>query len=106
MTLVDTTFDSGGVLSMLFHSRGSLFNATGYSNLALDDLLGQVETMLVTYVRDALFEDAWRLALADVVYVPLHVQYGIWAKRTDLELPIDVSQTLQFRYARLNGSAH
>jgi peptide/nickel transport system substrate-binding protein len=90
---------------MLFHSRGSLFNATGYSNPALDDLLGQVETTLVTYARDALLENAWRLALADVVYVPLYVQYGIWAKRTALELPIDVSQALQFRYARLNGSA-
>ena len=104
-SLVDTTFDSGGVLSMLFHSRGSLFNATGYSNPALDDLLGQVETTLVTYARDALLEDAWRHALGDVVYVPLFVQYGIWIKRTALELPIDVSQALQFRYARLNSSA-
>jgi ABC-type transport system substrate-binding protein len=90
---------------MLFHSRGSLFNATGYSNPALDDLLGQVETTLVTYARDALLEDAWRRALGDVVYVPLYVQYGIWIKRTALELPIDVSQALQFRYARLNSSA-
>jgi hypothetical protein len=40
-----------------------------------------------------------------VAYVPLYVQYGIWAKRTALELPVDVSQALQFRYARLKSSA-
>jgi peptide/nickel transport system substrate-binding protein len=80
--------------------------ATGYANPAFDALLEQIEMAMVTYAREALMEQAWRMLLDDVVAVPLFRPMAVWAMRDNLELPVSPSGIAFFREARLVGTAH
>jgi ABC-type oligopeptide transport system substrate-binding subunit len=86
--------------------RGHGAGATGYASLAFDALLAQIETAMVTYAREALMEQAWRMLLDDVVAVPLFRPMAVWAMKENLELPISPSGVAFFREARLVGAAH
>jgi ABC-type oligopeptide transport system substrate-binding subunit len=66
------------------------FTGTGYADPEVDALSDQISDQMVTYVRDALIEKAWRKVLSDIVYVPLYRPINAWALRADLDLPITV----------------
>jgi peptide/nickel transport system substrate-binding protein len=86
-----------------FHSQPSIWGASGYANPAFDDLLERIEAEMITYARDALMEQAWRILLDDVVAVPLFRPMAVWAMRESLHLPIGASNVAFFRDARLAG---
>ena len=88
----------------LYRSDGQ-YNATGYANPRVDELIDAIGTASVTYARDAMIEEVWRTVLADVVVVPLHHQVLVWALRDRLELPIDALDLPRFRLARLKTPA-
>lgn len=67
----------------------------------VDELIDQIQGAMVTYVRDALIEEVWRLVLDDVVYLPLHHQVLVWAMRDELDMPVFPIGRPQFREARL-----
>jgi peptide/nickel transport system substrate-binding protein len=91
-------------LVYLYRSDGA-YNATGYANPRVDELIDTIGTASVTYARDALIEEVWRTVLADMVVVPLHHQVLVWALRDRLELPVDALDYPRFRLARLKGPA-
>jgi peptide/nickel transport system substrate-binding protein len=93
-------FDSLNHFVYLYRSDGQ-YNATGYANPRVDELIDAIATELVTYGRDAMIEEVWRTVLADVVVVPLHHQVMVWALRDRLELPMDALDYPRFRLARL-----
>jgi peptide/nickel transport system substrate-binding protein len=97
------TFDSLEHFNYLIRSDAP-YNATGYVNPHVDDLIEAIGTTLVTYARDAMIEDVWKTVREDIVYVPLHQQVIVWAMRDELELPVDVWNQPRFRLARLNAS--
>jgi peptide/nickel transport system substrate-binding protein len=99
-----STFDSHNHFAYLYQSDGQ-YNATGYANPRVDELIDAIGTELVTYARDAMIEEVWRTVLTDVVVVPLHHQVMVWALRNRLELPIDALDLPRFRLARLAGSS-
>jgi peptide/nickel transport system substrate-binding protein len=95
-----SSMDSREILRQ-YHSEPSKQGATGYANPRLDDLIEQIEEeLLITYGRDALFEEAWRIILEDIVVVPLFRPVVVWAMRKDLELPIGVDNVPYFYTAR------
>jgi peptide/nickel transport system substrate-binding protein len=96
------TFDSALHLRELYHSRAARWGATGYANPALDALIEGIDAELVTYGRDALIEEAWRMILDDVVVIPLHRQMIVWAMRDELDLPVSPLNSPTFSRARLN----
>jgi peptide/nickel transport system substrate-binding protein len=98
------TFDSHNHFVYLYRSDGQ-YNATGYANPRVDELIDAIGTELVTYARDGMIEEVWRTVLADVVVVPLHHQVLLWAFRDQLELPIDALDFPRFRLARLKNTA-
>jgi peptide/nickel transport system substrate-binding protein len=99
-------YDGLDYLETLYRSGGNRnVNASGYSNPELDALLDQIGTEMSTYVRDALIEKAWRIALGDVVHVPISRVVQTWATRDRLELPADPRLRWDFRYARLRDAA-
>jgi peptide/nickel transport system substrate-binding protein len=98
------TFDSHTHFVYLYRSDGQ-YNATGYANPRVDELIDTIGTAAVTYARDALIEEVWRTVLADVVVVPLHHQVMVWALRDRLELRIDSIDFPRFRLARLKTAA-
>jgi peptide/nickel transport system substrate-binding protein len=96
------TFDSALHFRELYHSRAGRWGATGYANPSLDALIEQIDADLVTYSRDALIEQAWRIILDDVVVVPLHRQMIAWAMRDELNLPVSPLNSPTLSRARLN----
>ena len=95
-------FDSHNHFVYLYRSDGQ-YNATGYADPRVDELIDAIATELVTYGRDAMIEEVWRTVLADVVVVPLHHQVMVWALRDRLELPIDALDLPRFRLARIKS---
>ena len=43
---------------------------------------------MVTYGRDAMIEEVWKIVLDDIVYIPLHHQMIVWAMRDNLEIAV------------------
>jgi peptide/nickel transport system substrate-binding protein len=93
-------FDSGGTLLELYHSHGG-WNYGGYANPRVDDLSETIQQQLVTYVRDAMIEEVWKIVLDDIVYVPLYQSVGVWPMREELDLPADPLLVPHFRLARI-----
>jgi peptide/nickel transport system substrate-binding protein len=94
-------FDSKEHFGYLIRSDAP-YNATGYANPHVDDLIDGIETALVTYARDAMIEEVWKTVRDDIVFVPLHQQIIFWAMRDELDLRVDPQNFPRFRLARLN----
>jgi peptide/nickel transport system substrate-binding protein len=94
------TLDSLEVFLISIRS-GGVDNWSGYANPRIDELIEELRTASLTYARDALIEEIWRIVLDDVVFLPLHHQVVVWAMRENLELPVSPFNLPIFREARL-----
>ncbi|WP_421995090.1 ABC transporter substrate-binding protein [Roseococcus sp.] len=66
-------------------SRGrGASNRSGYSNAAVDGLLGQALATLDPAGREDLYRQATRIAIGDRAILPLHHQVNLWASRAGL----------------------
>ena len=95
-------FDSLEHFSYLIRSDAP-YNATGYMNPHVDELITAIGTELVTYARDVMIEEVWKTVRDDIVFVPLHQQVIVWAMQDELELPVDSGNQPRFRLALLNA---
>jgi peptide/nickel transport system substrate-binding protein len=96
---VGGTFDSSDVFSNLYRT-GSGANSTGYSNPRVDELIAKIDREMITYGRDAMIEEVWKIVLDDIVYIPLHYQVIVWAMRDNLDIPVFAYNEPLFREAR------
>jgi peptide/nickel transport system substrate-binding protein len=96
----DADADSAPLLKKLFHSHGS-WNGAGYANPRIDELIEKIDTEMITYGRDVLLEETWRIVTDDVVYLPIRHAVTVWAMREVLEIPVDPWNVPRFRRARL-----
>ena len=83
----------------LYHSLGTENNA-GYINSKVDELIDKIQQELVTYGRDPMLEEVWKIVIDDIVYVPLYQSVGVWPMREELDLPPDPLLVPHFRLAR------
>ncbi len=95
------TLDSHYVFNFLYATEGS-WNFTGFSSARLDELTTAMEGTVDLAVRDALIAEAWELAKAANVYLPLHHQVINWAMVEGVELPIEAQDSPHFAWARMN----
>jgi peptide/nickel transport system substrate-binding protein len=73
------------VLGTVDRDRGrGAANRVHYSNPALDRALSAAEREMADDRREALLQQATRLAMEDVALIPLYIQNAIWAMRADL----------------------
>ena len=89
----DFWFDSWSAIDSHFifvhqYRTGDSANASGYSNPRVDELIDKIDREMITYGRDAMIEEVWKIVLGDIVYVPLHHQVIVWAMRDNLDLPV------------------
>ena len=94
------TLDSQTEFQEFFHSRGSRHDETGYANPRVDELIDKIQGTMITYARDAMIEEVWKIVLDDIVYLPLHQQILVWTTRDDLDIPVFPIGRPQFREAR------
>jgi len=92
------TLDSADVFDYLIWTEGS-WNAAGYSNAAIDEMLPAISSELDPEVRRQMIHDAWALIIQDVAYVPLHNQALTWAMRDNVDMPIIANNLPQFSWA-------
>jgi peptide/nickel transport system substrate-binding protein len=78
-------------------------NSSGYSNPQVDELIETIGKTMVTYARDAMIEEVWKIVLDDIVYIPLHHQVIVWATRDNLDLPVSPYNQPNFREARFKA---
>jgi peptide/nickel transport system substrate-binding protein len=102
----DFFFDSWAALDsesyFINYYRTGTQGAPGYSNPRVDELIAKIDAEMVTYARDAMIEEVWKIALRDLAYIPLHHQLIVWAMRDNLDLPVFPFNLPLFREARLN----
>jgi peptide/nickel transport system substrate-binding protein len=94
-------FDAGQILKDRYYSRA---NHVGYANTRLDELIEKADTELATFVREDYLAAAWRIAIDDLVYIPLFQEVHGWVTRDFLEMPIDYRVVPDFRIARFTKS--
>jgi peptide/nickel transport system substrate-binding protein len=80
------------------------WNASGYADPRVDELIGKIKTTMVTYARDAYLEDAWRIVTGDLVYLPIRHGVSVFAMRKNLEIPPDPWDVPRFRLAHMTPS--
>ena len=95
-----STIDSELIFNYHYRTNGGQ-NAAGYSNPEVDELIEGLSREMITYARDAMIEEVWKLVLDDIVYIPLHHQMIVWAMRGTLDLPVYPFNYPLFREARL-----
>jgi peptide/nickel transport system substrate-binding protein len=83
-----------------YYRTGDGLNTSGYSNPQVDELIDKIDREMITYGRDALIEEVWKIVLGDIVYVPLHHQVIVWAMRDDFDIPVFPFNRPLFREAR------
>jgi hypothetical protein len=75
-------------------------NLARYANPRVDELIEKIKIDMVTYARDAYFEEAWKIVTNDVVYLPVRHGVSVFAMRKELEIPADPWDVPRFRLAR------
>lgn len=59
-------------------------NRSGWSNAEFDGTVARAMTTADDAAREALFQEATRIAVREVAWIPLHIQKNIWAMRQGL----------------------
>jgi peptide/nickel transport system substrate-binding protein len=91
--------DSQWILDASLRSDG-VENFTGYANPRVDELITASGQQMVTYVRDGLLQEVWRIVTEDVAYIPLYHPMVVWPMRENLKVPPDPWHRPRFRLAR------
>jgi peptide/nickel transport system substrate-binding protein len=74
-----------GLLGTRDVARGwGTVNRSGWSNADYDTTLARALTTADDAAREALFQEATRIAVREVAWIPLHIQKNIWAMRQGL----------------------
>jgi len=77
------------------------WNGTGYSSPKMDELIAKMEVETDVKKRNAFIAQAWALAKADLIYIPIHHQVINWGMTKTLDLPIVVDDAPNFRWAKM-----
>ncbi|HEY7610643.1 MAG TPA: ABC transporter substrate-binding protein [Alphaproteobacteria bacterium] len=102
------TQDSHYVFNYLYATRSGGkggWNGTGYSSPKMDDLIAKMEVETDVKKRNAFIAEAWALAKADLIYIPIHHQVINWGMVKTLDLPIVVDDAPHFRWAKMGPAA-
>jgi peptide/nickel transport system substrate-binding protein len=100
------TLETGAILDEGFHTRVSgsgrgMLNFSGYSNPALDELLGRIDVELDPRRRLELLHEGMRRVSAERVWLPLAVSSDLWASRPGLEWVSSPSGRIELEAIRL-----
>ncbi|MEO0357750.1 MAG: ABC transporter substrate-binding protein [Pseudomonadota bacterium] len=99
------TYDSEYIFNFLVHTSGEKrgsWNATGYSNAALDDMIVSLASNTDIDARNATIADIWAQVQDDMLYLPIHHQVLNWGMTNSVGTVVAPDDTPKFKYFELN----
>jgi peptide/nickel transport system substrate-binding protein len=90
-------FDSDYVFSFLYHTREGArggWNATGYSNKALDVKIQSLSSETDQAKRKQTVADIWAVLQDETIYVPIHDQMIAYGMKNDIDVPVHPDNTI------------
>ncbi|MDR3536842.1 MAG: ABC transporter substrate-binding protein [Acetobacteraceae bacterium] len=98
------TYDAHNALYTLLGTRDGKrgeVNAGGYSNPALDDLIGKIGVETDQAKRTAMIHDANAIVQQDVAALPLHQQVIVWAAKSNIEMAQPADNFFPYRFVKV-----
>jgi peptide/nickel transport system substrate-binding protein len=101
-----TTYDAHNTLLNLVQTRNKEthageFNLGGYSNPAIDALIGKVLVETDQEKRTDLVHAALKMVKEDFAYIPLHQQAVVWAAKSTIDLVQPADNYFPLRYVNV-----
>ena len=101
------TYDSDYIFSFLYHTRSGTYggwNATRYSNPALDKEIETLGSETDVAKRNATIADLWDKVRAEQIYVAIHHQMLAHAMKNDIDVPVRPDNIIFFKYVAFKKS--
>ena len=100
------TLDSHYVFTFLYQTANAekkvgSWNFTNYSNAKFDELTDAMLKEVDQAKRDKMIADAWKLAVEDMPYLPLHHQLIVWSMSDKVTIPIFANDSPNFKYSKM-----
>jgi peptide/nickel transport system substrate-binding protein len=95
------TYDSQYIFSFLYHTRSGSegsWNATRYSNPAIDAAIQSLGREIDTGKRNATIAGIWRTVSGETNYIALHHQMLAYAMQNDLDIPVSPENTVFMKF--------
>jgi peptide/nickel transport system substrate-binding protein len=99
-----STYDAHNALFNLLGTRNGtrgIFNDGGWSNAAFDELCDKIAVETDKAKRQAMIEQASKIAQDEVATIPLHQQTVVWAAKSNIDLQQLADNTFPLRYVRV-----
>jgi peptide/nickel transport system substrate-binding protein len=99
-----STYDAHNALYALLGSRNGQrgeVNDGGYSNPALDTLIGEIGVETDQAKRGQLIDQANQIVQHDVASIPLHQQVIVWASKSNVDLAQMADNYFPYRYVHV-----
>ncbi|MEM8657837.1 MAG: ABC transporter substrate-binding protein [Pseudomonadota bacterium] len=99
------TYDSEYIFNFLVHTKGEKYgswNATRYSNDALDAKIQGLASEIDLEARNAMVSEIWDVVQEDVIYLPIHHQVLNWGMADKVDMVVDPDDTAKFKYVKMN----
>jgi peptide/nickel transport system substrate-binding protein len=101
-----TYFDGMYVLETLLMTQTGkdgegIYNYSGYSNPAFDDVVRKARVTLDPEARRKLMVEAYQMAKEDVAYAPLHSQVLVYAMKDNVDVQMRPDNILEIRWAEV-----
>lgn len=88
------TLDSHYVFSNLVQE--GTWNATGFHNSEINNLIEQIGKQDNHAARDKAINSVWKKLKKEIVYLPIHHQYVVWAMQPELDIPAVADNGVRF----------
>lgn len=100
------TLDSHYVFTFLYQTNDAAkkvgsWNYINYSNPKMDELTDAMLKEVDQSKRDQMIAEAWKIAVEDMPYLPLHHQLIVWSMSDKVTMPIFANDAPNFRYAKI-----
>lgn len=85
------TYDSAYIFDFLYHTRGGTvggWNATGYSNPKVDEMIKSISATVDIPKRNAIVADIWEILKTESPYIAIHHQTLAYGMKKDLDVKV------------------
>ncbi|SDY41708.1 ABC transporter substrate-binding protein [Citreimonas salinaria] len=99
------TYDSAYVFNFLIHTRGDergSWNATGYSNPELDEMIVSLESETDLEARNETIASIWEVVQEEQLYLPIHHQVLNWGMTDAVGTEVSPEDDPKVKYFSMN----